>query len=765
MANKVLVIGEKPSQVKKISETLFTTHSKVEKVADRLYLRKGTFEEKELTFLPLIGHITTIDTLEEFGWGKCDPIEIVKNPNALFIKENPTFKRIITQQAKFADELWLATDPDSEGDNIAYEAYTMAIRVKPSLKNNTRRVWNSSLTNSEILRAFQNLISWELYLALAVQGRRQVDAWVGFAGTREITGAARRMKIVKGKNILSVGRVQLPTLKIIVDRDRERSKFESKIKYNILADILDDKRKKVLVTVKHEKSPFDDKSNVDLILNKIQDSKVGQISEFSLRTTKIPPPRPMNTTDALALLSKELNIKADHAMTLLTTLYENGFISYPRTDNRCFKDQFPHKTILFKLKKHPEYTSLINLVKETSQVRTNGRNKGPEDHDPIHPTGEIPSESKTIIKIHIKAWDLISLYYIGMFLPDLIQSRGFVRVQIKKEFFSQKYQLTIDEGWTTAISWRKPKETQKFSFKLGQIVQVNNIQRVSFRTKPPPNWSDSKLIKQLENYKIGTKSSRPEIIKKLTLRNYIDRKTNFYVATLLGHSIIQIFENIWPEVVTPSFTRMVEQQMDEVATKKVKYKEMLGLLRNHYIQLHKKLLNKIPELQNILKNAGMQLPGEIESNKSRQIMKKSLEDSTACPLCKEGVLMKRFNTKTKQYFFGCSRFPKCRWTSPSRKRNDGTFVPSITNKNKIGSCTSCEGFLFLKKVKKFNLVGCSNYPDCKVSYFLPKKGRLIVLKKECSSCKRKLISHSISKLELGKPKKDVYCVTCKNKID
>lgn len=763
MVNKVLVIGEKPSQIKKISKTLLKEQTGVEKVADRLYLRKGIFKGKELTFLPLIGHITSIDTLKEFGWGKCEPIELVRNPNALFIKENPIFKRIITQQAKFADELWLATDPDSEGDNIAFEAYNIAIRVNPSLVNKTKRIWNSSLTNSEIYRAFENLISWELYLALAVQGRRQVDAWVGFAGTREITGAARQIQIIKGKNILSVGRVQLPTLKLIVDRDRERSKFNSKLKYNILADILDDKRTQVVVTVKHEKSPFDDKKNVNLILNKILNSHIGRVIEFNLRTTNIPPPRPMNTTDALSLLSNELKIKADHAMTLLSTLYENGFISYPRTDNRCFKDHFPHNSILLKLTNYPEYVHLIKQVKDTSQVRTNGRKKGPEDHDPIHPTGEIPTESKTIKKLHIKAWNYISHYYIGMFLPDLKQSRGFVRVQIKEEFFSQKYQETIDEGWTKAIYWRKPNETQKFSFKVDQLVQVENIRQESFKTKPPPNWSDSKLIKRLENYKIGTKSSRPEIIKKLTLRNYIERKKISYIATPLGHSIIQVFENIWPEVVTPIFTRMVEQQMDEVATRKVKYEDMLELLRNHYIQLHKKLLIKLPDLQNILKNTTKQILEKNESNRSSQIMKKSDEELISCPLCNEGLLIERFNAKTQQPFFGCSRFPTCRWTSPSKRTKNGTSVPSITSKNKIGNCTSCEGILFLKRVKNFRLVGCSNYPNCKLAYFLPKKGRLTVLKQECPSCNHKLISHIISKTGQKKPKKEVYCIICQKK--
>lgn len=762
MASKVLVIGEKPSQVKTFSETLFGHHGITEKVADRLYLRKGMFEGKELIFLPLIGHITKIDTPSEFGWGKCQPLDIVQNPKAIIIKENPLFKRIIAQQAKKVDQLWLATDPDSEGDNIAYEAYNMAIRANPALKRATKRVWNSSLTNSEILRAFQNLISWDIYLALAVQGRRLVDAYVGFAGSREITRAARRVRITKGKNVLSVGRVQLPTLKIIVDRDRERTEFKSKLKFNILADILDDNRKQILVTVKHEKSPFDDNNKVDQILDRIQNVTLGKIIDFSERKTGIPPPRPLNTTDAISLLSKELKIKADNALALLAALYEGGYISYPRTDNRRFKDQFPHDPILQKLHNYSNYKPLLKLVNDTSQVRTNGRKIGAEDHDPIHPTGEIPTESKKLGKLHIKAWDYVSRYYIGMFMPDLIQSRGLVRVQIK-ELFSQKYQQTMDEGWTQAITWRKPRETPKFTFTIGQIVQVKDIRKESYQTKPPPNWSDSNLIKQLEKLKIGTKSSRPEIIKKLTTRNYILREKLSYRATPLGHSIIQILEKIWPELVTPSFTRMVEQQMDEVATKKAKYEDMLESLRNHYIQLHKKLLVQLPELQQSLKNASTQSSDISDTKTTHTKKEKTVEKSNPCPLCQKGVLLQRFNSKTKQVFFGCSHFPSCRWTSPSRKNSEGVFVPTITSKNIVGSCNTCNGTLILKKVKGYRFVGCSNYPTCKISYFLPKTGRLAVLKQECPSCNRKLISYSKSELDQQKAIKNVYCVVCKKK--
>ena len=104
MPTQVLIIGEKPSQVKTISNTLFQGSSQTEKVNNRLYLRKGIWKGKELVLIPLIGHITTIDTSEAFGWNKCAPIEIVTNHKALILRKNSTFERIISQKARSAED-------------------------------------------------------------------------------------------------------------------------------------------------------------------------------------------------------------------------------------------------------------------------------------------------------------------------------------------------------------------------------------------------------------------------------------------------------------------------------------------------------------------------------------------------------------------------------------------------------------------------------------------------------------------------------------
>ncbi|MHA1444063.1 MAG: DNA topoisomerase [Candidatus Hodarchaeales archaeon] len=683
---KVLVIGEKPSQIKTFSEILFSS-VRTTKVGTRLYTRTGTWGGNILTFLPLIGHITNIDTRKGFGWNECAPIDIAENPKALIIKEKPEFRRAIRSLAIANDELWLATDPDSEGDNIAYEAYKIAVRANSRLKANTKRVWNSSLTKHEILRAFQQLQSWSIHQALAVQGRRTIDAWVGFAGTREVTGAARKIRRERGL-VLSVGRVQLPTLKLIVERDLERAAFNAQDKQNILADLLDDSRKQVLATVKHDASPFVKKEPVEKILQIIQNATLGKVSNFKNRQTKIPPPRPMNTTDAIALLARQLKIKADHALQTLATLYEHGYISYPRTENRQFKEGFPHNEILSKLQRHVPYQKFFSQIHDMTQVRTNGRKQGTEDHDPIHPTGEIPSLGKSITELHLRSWAFIVRWYLGMFMEDLIQQRGEVHLRIKNEPFQQKYQQTTSNGWTSAMTWKKPKETPTFSFVKGQIVQVRDIRTETFKTKPPGRWGDATLIRRLENMKIGTKSSRPDIIKKLELRNYITRIGTAYESTGTGQNIIKVFDQVWPDLVTSKFTRQVELQMDDVARKKVSYEDMLETIRKEYLLLHHHLLTKIPELQNLLKQsfklqeksssshyrAGNKATGRKNRDRGRE------KKTFPCPVCKEGGLVERTNSRTGEKFYGCSSYPSCSFTSPRIKRKDNTYGPAAYNK-------------------------------------------------------------------------------------
>ncbi|MFX1252100.1 MAG: DNA topoisomerase [Promethearchaeota archaeon] len=750
MGLKVLVVGEKSSQIKTFSKFLME-QSKAVQEAQRLYSYRGTWsnnagQEFDFVFLPLQGHITTIDTSKGYGWNECEPIEIVSSDRALFIKENYNLRRIIEDLAGIADEIWLATDPDSEGDNIAYEALQMARRV---VKNPlVRRVWNSSLTKKEVIRAFNNPVSpWDERLALAVQGRRFADAWLGFAGTREVTRAARKKMKVK---VVSVGRVQMPTLKLIVDRDRERDNFKPEPRWKILANLAKDEE---TFQAEHEHNPFKDQTSVDNIMKLLGAPKEAKVLDVSKMEEKKRPPIPLNTTSAIALICRLTSLKAPEALKVMETLYQGGYLSYPRTDNTKFKEGFPHKPILDAIEKHPTLATFINQIKDRSNIRVNGKTRGAEDHDPIHPTEDIPMIGKdSIEQIHTKVWSIIARHYIGGFMDDLRIDKTEIWFDIKGERFVSKGSVVLDAGWTQAIDWSHENDSLLPSLKKDEIVPVTEIKVEKSQTKPKPRWTDSTLIKKLERLRIGTKSSRPDVIDKIIKRQYVQRVKRSLTSTDFGKAMVELLEPIWPNVLSPAFTRHVEELMDRVANGKAPYENMLSELQKEYLDLHQMLIANLPKFHQILDKS---LPSSKTLERSTKSTEPDQKSTKACPLCGEGMIIERRNKKTGNVFLGCSRYPNCNWTQTV------SAVPD--DKTLIGKCPrpDCTGDFILKKVKGYQLAGCTNYPKCQQSYFLPAKGRPRVLKsKKCPDCKQRLISFYRKEPDSTKSARMLICPTC-----
>jgi len=598
------------------------------------------------------------------------------------IKYDRKYNSIIGKLAVQADEIWLATDPDSEGDNIAKEALNIATRKNPGLKNNVSRIWNSSLTKSEILRAFKNRGSFDDRLAMAVQGRRFADAWLGFAGTREITLAARKVISVK---VVSTGRVQLPTLKRIVDRDERIAKFVPVKKWNLLALL---KAKDGELLAHHAGNPFSDKKKADKLLQKLLNIKTCLIADIKRQNRNISPPIPLNTTAALSLLTGQLRISADMALKEMEQLYLNGFLSYPRTDNARFKNGFPHNNILSKLSKDSKLSGLIKQIKDTKQVRRNGRKQGAEDHDPIHPTGDIPLK---LSGLSLKTWVLLTRHYIGLFMDDQIVAKTNVLIEIGGEKFKASGNIVISPGWTQAINWKTTREKVLPPLQKGESLDVKKLDIDEFQTKPLPHWSDSKLLREMEKLKIGTKSSRPDIIKKLITRDYITRNRSQLKSTEFGQLLINLLVPIWPDVVEPTFTRTVEELMDDVAHGKAAYQQMIDQLRKGYIDLHILLQQKLPELQSklqeLVKNSSVistNKPGKSRTGRKKNSQATRAVDGKKCPSCGSSLVV-RTNRSTNEKFLGCQNYPNCRYTEPFTGKPTNSSKKSSSSKKKAST--------------------------------------------------------------------------------
>ncbi|MFX1253625.1 MAG: DNA topoisomerase [Promethearchaeota archaeon] len=789
---RVVVIGEKPSQIKKFVKTLLGDNIEESSIGKNQIIQ-GTWKKSSteyfLRFLPLSGHITEVTHAPGYDWYECLPVHIVEEEEALIIVENPEYKEIITQLVQDADEIWLATDPDSEGDNIAYEALQIALRTKPILV--VKRIWNASLTKKEILRAFENPTNWNEHLALAVQGRRIVDAWVGFAGTRELT---RAVKKAGRRQLASVGRVQLPLLKLVVDRDRERANFQPEDRWNLLAHLKEGKEK---IIAEHKQNPFEKEEEMQNRYSKASKTSKAIVKSIDTKISKRQPPTPLNTTSAIALICRLTALKAQGALNSMARLYHAGLLSYPRTDNTRFVDNFPHQEILDALSNDKSNENLISKIKDKSQVRVNGKKRGAEDHDPIHPTGELPSNiDEKLSAINLKVWKILTAYYIGLFLENEETQRDRVEFNINNELFIARGVKILKKGWTEVHTWAAAKAQSLPQFKVDQEVSVQNIEIRIFQTKPRPRWNDASLIKELENLNIGTKSSRPAILQKLVRRKYLKREKKAIESTDYGQNLIEMLEPIWEDVITPNFTRYVEELMDAVAGGKSSYDEMLKKIREEYLRLHKKLVRQLPSLITSLQKKKVQM--------SRKIRKLEERDFGACPKCEDGKIVPRGVVETGELFLGCNNYPKCDWSGPlpeeisledldqledidelensieANIQEESSLIKKASEQTSRDTSSTQERSLMLKTPKEGSVGPCREpncsgelflyeHPNerpkiqcnvCETTYILPLGVKVEITEEVCKVCGN-LIVNAL------RPNKKIYriCPTCKKYLN
>jgi DNA topoisomerase-1 len=430
---------------------------------------------------------------------------------------------------------------------------------------------------------------------LAVLGRRFVDAWLGFAGTREITRAARQVASVK---VLSVGRVQLPTLYLIVSADLAHETFVPTDQWALAAKL---KHKGTEFDIIHISGYVTDEKLVHDLLNQLSTAKHATVKQVKTEIETQLPPHPLNTTSAVSLLSKTMKIQASKALELMVDLYNRGLLSYPRTENKKFKAGFPHKDIISSLLKISDYVPYISQIQDTTQVRNNGPRKGEEeDHDPIHPTGELKGIG-SLPNPQAKALDILTRHYISLFLPDLKIEKTQAGFGIEGEEFGARGRRVVDLGWRAICWWITTKENELPELISGETIAILELYLKSNQTKPPKRYTDAELLLAMERANIGTKSSRPDILKKIQQRNYVRRQGQTLISTLWGRTLIASLTPIWPEIVSPEFTAYVEELMDKVAKGSETFPAMFTQLRQKYMQLHQKLIEKIPEYQDLLK--------------------------------------------------------------------------------------------------------------------------------------------------------------------
>ncbi|RLG25008.1 DNA topoisomerase I [Methanosarcinales archaeon] len=614
-----LIVTEKHDTARRISAIL----------ADKKAVRKrvggvDTYMFDDAIVMGLSGHVVGIDFPEEFNnWQKNEVTELIRAD----IVTVPVQKKIVntlTALGKKAAHVTIATDYDREGELIGVESLNIIKKVNKDIIFD--RVKYSTITQKEIKKAFSSPTKLDFSLASAGECRQIIDLVWGAALTRFVSLSSKRL----GKSFLSVGRVQSPTLALIVDRERDRIAFTPEPYFELHAYF------KEGFKAQHEKGRFWDKKEVEAVQARLTKTGIVESVEEGRRVEK--PPTPFNTTEFLRAASS-IGITTSVAMRLAEGLYVNGFISYPRTDNTVYPSTMNAKEIISLFLKS-EFSEYAKTLLKTKLVPTKGK-KETTDHPPIHPASLVPRDQ--LKEDEWKIYELVVRRFFATFADETVWKTLKVLIDINGENFKANGACLVDAGWRWYYPYNKPEDRILPALEKGQKLHVSKIELLDKETQPPSRYGQGRLIKLMEDLGLGTKSTRHEIISKLYSRAYVHG--NPLQPTKIAMSLIDSLEKYASTITEPDMTKKLEEDMDNIAEGRISEDTVVEESRTMLETVFKDLSANKDQISQMLRDG-------VHEDK---ILGK-------CPLCNSDVIVRR--SRKGGRFVGCTGYPDCTFSLP-----------------------------------------------------------------------------------------------------
>ena len=730
-----LIISEKSHAARRIALILSDNTQKSKNIAGNQVL---TFSKSgdDYFVLGLRGHIIMLDYPDKYNdWSSIPPKDLVyAKPEK---KVDPTAKKIMNALKDIGsgvDEIIVATDYDREGELIGAEALEEA-----HIDKQVRRAKFSALTKAEIERAFSELTDLDRKLASAAETRQLIDLAWGAALTRFISLASGQL----GRDFLSVGRVQSPTLALIADREREIESFVPIPYWLVSADLKKDAEFKA----SHKNGRFLDKNAAQDAAARAKQAKKAKVSEVKVTENDEYPPIPFSTTIFLMEANK-LGLTASQAMKVAEDLYQDGYISYPRTDNTVYPASLSLRSILEKLRKS-EFAEAAEEILSQETLRPSRGKKSTTDHPPIHP---VEAARKSELKgQHWAVYELVARRFLASVAPSCKSRTTEVDLDIGGEPFVSEGYAILFPGWRKYYPYYRAQEVSLPALAKGELVDVLAVNSAEKKTTPPDRYTQGTLIRKMEELGLGTKSTRHETIQKLFDRSFV-KGTRTIEPTESGVAVISALEQHAKDITNVKMTSHLESDMDMIANGELEQAEV------------------VEESQAMLED----IMDVLERHKKEigEHIRKALREQHAlgmCPVCKTGQLL-QIRMKNGSSFAGCSNYPDCKSSYPlphgmlilptelkceicgapkiktvARGQSPMTLCidPKCAGAQKerfVGKCPTCGGELRIiqsRKGKRF--AGCSNYPNCRVVFPLPQQGRIIPTGEICDACGSPLI--------------------------
>ncbi|AWB27884.1 DNA topoisomerase I [Halococcoides cellulosivorans] len=729
-----LIVTEKDNAAERLAAILSDGRASVERRGDVPVRTWG-----DSSVIGLSGHVVEVDFPPEYGeWRDVEPVELIDTD----VMTRPTREDIVgTLQtlASDADDIVIATDYDREGELIGKEAHDL---VRDVTDAPIERVRFSSITEGEVREAFETPDSLDFDLAAAGEARQIIDLVWGAALTRFLSLAAGQL----GEDFISVGRVQSPTLKLLVDREREIEAFDPDDYWEICTDL------DVEGTALEAQYFYDDEGSeaeriwdadrAAQVVEALRTADSAAITTVRRRTRTDRPPAPFDTT-AFISAAGSLGYSAQRAMSIAEELYTEGYLSYPRTDNTVYPDDLDARERIADFEGTAFDESVERLLAREEIDPTRGDTES-TDHPPIHPTGELPDRGD----IGEDAWELYELVVRRFFAtcagPAEWEHLRIVATATGDEDHQLKAtgKRLLEEGYHAVYPYSGASEHHLPDLDEGQRVAIEGVDLQTKQTQPPRRFGQSRLIERMADQNLGTKATRHNIIEKLYDRGYVENDPP--VPTALARAVVSAAEDHAEPIVTAAMTAELERDMTAIADGESSLDAVTDESRE---MLH--------EVFDALHESREAIADELRS---------SLKDDRRlgpCPECGESLLIRR--SRQGSYFVGCDGYPDCEFTLPlpdagepvtieeSCTDHDLAHVKLLDGRDTrvhgcplchaetaaesedrvIGPCPECGethgGELAIKRLRSGSrLVGCTRYPDCEYSVPVPRRGEIAI---------------------------------------
>lgn len=640
------------------------------------------------------GHIRDLATSGKFGFGV--DLENHFEPNYVAIKGKKKDITALKKDAEKAKMVYLATDPDREGEAISWHLKD-ALQLKDE---EYERVVFNEITKNVVKDAFNHTRKIDDDLVHSQETRRILDRIIGF----------RLSKLMQSKTGgKSAGRVQSVALKLIVDREREIESFKEEEYWTVTAKFTD--MEASLDTVDGKKADLKTEEETDKVIDGLDSKFV--ISNYETKSKKKASKYPFITSTMQQEAISKLGFSSKKTMQVAQKLYEGidiendtiGLITYMRTDSVRLSDEFIKSSYAYIRDSYgEEYIGHVKKSKKHENVQ--------DAHEAIRPSSinRTPdSIKKYLTKDEFKLYEMIYARALASLMADAKLNQTTITLDNNNTTFKTTGSVLIFEGYLKVYGKFESSEDKVLpKLKVNDELIADEIVKEQHFTKPPARYTEAKLIKAMEELGIGRPSTYASTISTLTQRGYvkiIEKKLN---PTEVGITTTDKLQEFFSDLINVKYTAKMEEDLDKVAEgKKIWYK--------------------------ILESFYKEFEPEVENAFDKMEKKEDEETGEVCPNCGKPMVIK--NGRYGK-FEACSGYPECKYIKPKEK------APQV----EVCDCPKCGGKIVERKTKRGKVFyGCSNFPKCKVAVWdkptgelCPECHSLLVTDKEgivkCNSC-------------------------------